>query len=71
MYSTDLCQLVQKLYSSRQSVGNISRNLNMPHTTISYMVRNDYGRRKLKSGPKKKLNSRDLTRIKLESSILK
>ena len=53
MYSTDLCQLVQKLNLSGQSTGNISRNLNMPYTTISYMVRNDYARRKLKSGSKK------------------
>ena len=43
----------------------------MPYTTISYMVRNYYGRRKLKSRPKKKLNSRDVTRINREISILK
>ena len=71
MHSKKLIELVKELFASGQTVGIISKNLRITYTTIDYIFKNNYNRNKLRSEPKKKLNSHHETKIKKEIATLK
>ena len=66
MYSKDFLQKVRKLYSKHKTYRKVASSLGMNHSTVRYMVKNDYSRVKKKSGPRKKISSRQQTKIKME-----
>ena len=66
MYSKNLICKVKNSYVLGQSIGFISKNLDLSKPTVFYWVKNDYSRNKLKRGPAGKLNKYDESRIERE-----
>lgn len=66
MYSRDLIQKIRDLYKKHKNYHKVAKLMRMRSSTVYYMVKNDYLRRKKKSGPKKNLMDREERLIKRE-----
>ena len=66
MYSDDFVRKVKELYTKHQCYRLVGSILGIYHSTVRYIVINDYSRPKKKRGPRKKVSLRQKTKIKLE-----
>lgn len=66
MYSDDLKKKIRELYAKHQCYRLVGSMLGINHSTVRYIVTNDYSRPKKKCGPRKKVSIRQNTKIKLE-----
>lgn len=66
MYSDDIIQKVRELYTIHNNYRKVSSLINIPESTVRYMVNNDYTKKKKKSGRKNLITRRDEVKIKRE-----
>ncbi len=66
MYSDDLIEKVRASYKRKKNYRAVASHFGMHHSTVAYMVNNDYSRLKRKTGPRKKISARQTTKMKLE-----
>lgn len=71
MHSADFINKVRQLYGVHKNYRKVAKLLKMSHTTVMYMIKNNYDCLKKKTGPKKKINSREKTKIKKEARRLR
>lgn len=71
MHSEEMIEKVRKLYKKHKSYREVARKLEIDHSSVRYMINNDYTRTKKKCGPRKKISNRELTKIKKEVRRLK
>ena len=66
MYSEDLRKKVRDIFKKAKNYRSVASKIDMQPSTVHYFVKNDYSRLKKKTGPRKKITSRQTTKIKLE-----
>ena len=52
MLSREIIELAKEKHANGFSYRRISQELNLPRSTVQYMIKNDYSRVKAKRGPK-------------------
>lgn len=66
MHSIELINIVRNLYDTHKCYRKVSEILQIHHSSIIYMVNNDYYKPKRKRGPPPKITNREKTKIKKE-----
>ena len=66
MYSEDLREKVREIFKKDKNYRSVASKMVLQPSTVFYLIKNDYSRLKKKTGPRKKVTSRQTTKIKLE-----
>lgn len=66
MHSKEIIDKVKKLYKKEKSIRKVAKRLDIPVSSVAFMINNDYDKVRKKRGPKFKINARKTMLIKKE-----
>jgi hypothetical protein len=64
MHSKEIIDKVKKLYKKEKSIRAVGKRLDLPVSSVAFMVNNNYDKVRKKRGPKFKINARNTMLIK-------